>query len=109
MSTSMFQSIVRGNESTTNQTQSTTFTTFTTSTPSTPSTPATHIPPTPHAPYKQRQPLPPGKHILSPATFPLAKRTLVFPVEPDEPPQPHEPPEPYKTLADHALQNLFRT
>lgn len=85
------------------------------------------FPITPQAPTKQRQPLPPGTHMISPATFTLTRRKLVFPIDntdlatplaPDTlPTQPVQaapatissPREPYKTLADEALQQLFRT
>jgi hypothetical protein len=82
--------------------------------PSTPSTPAADVPPTPHAPTK-RPSLPPGKHTLSPehalspGTFALTRRRLLFPVVPDARAPPAPAPEPYKTLADEALNNLFRT
>lgn len=80
----------------------------------TPSTPSIDpdfrtFPVAPHAPTKQRQPLPPGTHILSPDTLALTKRKLIFPTDNNAPTLPASPREPYKTLADEALQQLFRT
>jgi hypothetical protein len=87
----------------------------------TPSTPSIDpdfrtFPVAPHAPTKQRQPLPPGTHILSPGThilspgtFATTKRKLIFPTDNTTPTLPASPREPYKTLADEALQQLFRT
>lgn len=101
-----------------------------------PSTPVLDRPETPDFPpavHKQRPPLAPGSYTLSPGSFAFTKRKLFYPDTAAAPnaatasaaatdtntttttntvtnnPEPPEPPEPWKTLADQALQQLFRT